>query len=871
MARFKVGPMARAVLGATIPTLCAGGALLGFSGGVQAQVLEEVIVTARKRQEAMQDVPVSVTAFTGNQLRDAGIVNLKELGYQTPGVQIDQTSAAQIWIRGIGQRDDGSRVDAPVGVYVDGLYIPRKDGQLLDLIDVESVQVLRGPQGTLFGKNTTAGALVVTTRAPASEFNGFADVRLGNYNRQDLKATANVPLVDDTLLSKITLGSVRRDGYQRNLTTGQRAASEDRKSAALQLRWLPTNTLSFDALAYYGETAEIQPTTNCRWMEQSSFNGEDSLFGNRILPGEQLPVDAYNDNDNPVMPGFSAQSGRFEAACRRSEALEDDYRTTTDERIEYNLDNLLLGLTVEWELSDNLTVKSITGYGEQEKSGNFGNPDNDVTELPFSARYRPGGSPSDRDHVSQELQLTGTAFNDRLDYTVGVFAMKESIDDGTDASNSLVSGSLIFAPVPIMLVNSPTAERATYELDNTTYAAFFQGSFDLTDNLELTAGLRWTSEQREQSVDLALLDEAAFRSTAFAAFAGAPGILPVEALGIGIVTDLDALMAADIFSAINSAFPLDVDGQPIYPMLPASALVPDIDQDADETWEEVTPMLSLAYHLPSNLLDATGIQSAMFYLGYAEGFKSGTFEPIGVDGQATVEPETVSNYELGFKMDFLGSSMRLNGAIFRTDFDDMQLRQVLLDSSNTPRVVLTNASSTRITGGELEWSWLATDNLLVLATGSYNDYDYLDFEEPQFSSRALFAQVPLPTADRSSEPFAEVPKLTYSLGIQYTRDTSWGTFIPRLDYSYVDEIFMGLDAGAGQNQDQSTFDDYGLVNARLGWRSASGKLEGALYVTNLTDELYFFGAAAVGDSTGAFQTATAPPRMYGMELRYNFF
>ena len=219
------------------------------SSGLSAQVLEEVIVTARKRAEVMQDVPVSVTAFTGNQLRNAGITNLKDLGLQTPGLQIDQSSAAQIWIRGIGQRDDGSRIDAPVGVYIDGLYIPRKDGQLLDLLDVQSVQVLRGPQGTLFGKNTTAGAIVLTTNGPEPEFNGFVDVRLGNFNRQDLKATVNVPLVGETLLSKVTLGSISRDGYQKNVTTGQEEATEDRKSAALQLTWLPSDSFSLDALA----------------------------------------------------------------------------------------------------------------------------------------------------------------------------------------------------------------------------------------------------------------------------------------------------------------------------------------------------------------------------------------------------------------------------------------------------------------------------------------------------------------------------------------------------------------------------------------------------------------------------------------------
>ena len=124
---------------------------------------------------------------------------------------------------------------------------------------------------------------------------------------------------------------------------------------------------------------------------------------------------------------------------------------------------------------------------------------------------------------------------------------------------------------------------------------------------------------------------------------------------------------------------------------------------------------------------------------------------------------------------------------------------------------------------------------------------------------------------REDEPFAEVPELTYTFAVQYSYNSSLGTFVPRLDYSYVDEIFMGLDAGAGQNEDQSTFDDYSLVNLRLGWVSPEGHFEGALYVHNLTDEFYYFGAAAVGDSTGSFQTTSAPPRMYGIEFRYNFF
>ncbi|NCF18234.1 MAG: TonB-dependent receptor [Haliea sp.] len=850
--------------------LLAAGTSLPTTVHAQSGILEEVIVTARKREEAIQDVPVSVTAFTGNQLRDAGITNLKDLGYQTPGLQIDQGSGAQIWIRGIGQRDDGARVDGPVGVYVDGLYLPRRDGQLLDLIDVQSVQVLRGPQGTLFGKNTTAGALIVTTNPPADTLSGFAEGRVGNYDRQDLRASINIPLIEGKLLSKLTLGSVERDGYQDNITTGQEPGSEDRKSAALQLRWFANDELMVDGFAYYGEVDEVQPSTNCSFMVDSSYNGEDSLFGNRIFPGDAIPVDAFDDDDTPVVPGFVDQSQVYENACNASLAREEDYEVASELPIDFKLDNTLLGLTVEWEINDRFSLKSISGYADQKKYGNAGNPDIDGTYQPISSRYRANGSPSNRDHWSQEFQLLGSAFNNRLDYTLGLFAMKENIDDGTDTQSGAPSGYLIPAAINVLVINDPNAEKQTYDLENTTYAAFFQGSYDLTDNLELTAGLRWTSEEREQSVKLQLLDQPAYREIAFGAIEGVPGLIPIEDSPAALVTDLPAVMEADIFSLIAQEFPRDNYDQAIYPLVPAQELDPDIDEDIDETWDEFTPMVSLAYHLPSSFTDGDFFDAGMFYATYAEGFKSGTFEPVGVDGQATVEPENVDNYELGFKLDILGGRMRLNGAVFRTNFDDMQLRQVVLDSSDIPRVVLRNASKTRIEGVELELTWSPIDNLLLSATGSFNDYEYRDFDESQFSTRALLTQQPLPVVDRTGEPFAEVPENTYSLAAQYSLDTAYGTFVPRLDYSYVDEIFMGLDAGAGQNEDQATFDDYFLLNARLGWISPEATFEAALYGTNITDEFYHFGAAAVADSSGSFTRTSGLPRMYGLEFRYNF-
>ena len=186
-------------------------------------------------------------------------------------------------------------------------------------------------------------------------------------------------------------------------------------------------------------------------------------------------------------------------------------------------------------------------------------------------------------------------------------------------------------------------------------------------------------------------------------------------------------------------------------------------------------------------------------------------------------------------------------------------------------MVFANASETRIQGIELEVTLMPVDNLLLIATGSMNDYEYLEFEERQFSSVALLTQQPLTVVDRSGEPFAEVPETTYSLAVQYTLETQNGRIVSRLDYSYVDEIFMGLDAGAGQNVEVSSFDDYGLLSGRIAWTSPDEHYEIALYGTNLTDELYFMGAASVGDSVGTFPVTPGLPRMYGAELRYNFF
>ena len=202
----------------SLSTVIAAGTVSVLPMAAHAQlVLEEVVVTARKREETLQETPVAVSAFSAESLENLGMRNITDLTKVVPNVDMyagnGTTGTANVFIRGIGARNTGVNFDSGVGIYVDGVYISRADGALLDNVDVQTVQVLRGPQGTLFGKNTTGGAILYTTNRPNEEFGGHAEVRVGNFNRLDSQATLNVPLVGDTLMSRFSLYQTKMDGY----------------------------------------------------------------------------------------------------------------------------------------------------------------------------------------------------------------------------------------------------------------------------------------------------------------------------------------------------------------------------------------------------------------------------------------------------------------------------------------------------------------------------------------------------------------------------------------------------------------------------------------------------------------------------------
>ena len=381
-------------------------------------ILEEVIVTARKRVETLQETPLAVTALDSESLREAGVRNLSDLNQVVPNIEVasgnGNSGIANIYIRGVGQRNSGANIDSGVGIYIDGIYLGRPDGALLDINDIQSVQVLRGPQGTLFGKNTTGGALVFTSNPPTDEFEGLVGGRVGNYDRLDGDLMINVPITD-SLFTRLSGTHRSRDGYMENLYDGEDYNDEDRQSLIWQTRWLVNDDFTLDLNLSWAQTDQTARPQKCRLVE--GYDGwQEVLF-------DTLAITPSTGRELKDFCRDAAEAGG-----------EDPYKIISDLGGTYKVENRGAGLSAEWALGENLSIKSITGYRYTEAEQD---DELDSTGIPFLHRtntVHPFSTPAETDQYSQEFQITGAAFDDRMQYVAGLFWFKEETDNRRSVS-----------------------------------------------------------------------------------------------------------------------------------------------------------------------------------------------------------------------------------------------------------------------------------------------------------------------------------------------------------------------------------------------------------------------------------------------------
>ncbi len=470
--------------------LCAVDALADTPDDTKASRggIEEVVVTARKREESLQEAPIAVTAFDPESMRSARIQSLGEVAKEVPGLNMSEESkGAGMTIRGIGGAGD-LRTEPGVGLYIDSVYIPKLDTQIVSVINMQSVQVLRGPQGTLFGKNTAGGAMLVTTRKPGPELEGFVAGDVGNYNNKQLRAGVSGPLMGDSLMAGIIVDRIKTDGYMTDIETGTDYGNKNKKAVMGQLRYEPSDALTADQLAFWGKEEENALSTTCFLANPSA------PLSQRTAPGEER---SYHE------------------LCAISERAGDDGGVLMDtHELSWETENKLGGITIQWDIAE-VTIKSVTGVVQQ--SDVVRDRDQDATPLfailnktEAMRQLEANGISSDGEQrlfVSQEFDFFGSAFDGFMDYTIGVFASRETIDDtingqyigfggyiGTINDNDFAPGLQSIQATPPDVAGVQGLYSANF--DNRSGAIFSQLNFYLNEQLQLTLGGRYSWEKK---------------------------------------------------------------------------------------------------------------------------------------------------------------------------------------------------------------------------------------------------------------------------------------------------------------------------------------------------------------------------------------
>ncbi|MBN8831627.1 MAG: TonB-dependent receptor [Sphingomonadales bacterium] len=445
--------------------------------------VDDIVVTAQRREERLQDTPISLVAISGEGLADRGVTNIKTVTNFMPNVELTNTnrptaggSAYAAWIRGVGTGDYAFPTDPGVGLYVDGVYLARTLGGLLSVADIERIEVLRGPQGTLYGRNTIGGAInLVTTTPPTSgEVEGRITGRLGSYGRADIVSTIAAPLVEGKVGAKLSASYFSSDGFGRRLRTGQRLNGEDRLVLRGGLLFNLTDSVSLDVRGDYSR--------------QRNLGSVAQIAG--ILPiATPALVARFNTIAAPVQ---NAQNGLPAGTTYNNVfALPGTYSTNSTSPLQDDYDIGGVSGTLAWQPSDAFGFKSITAYRKMHTRIQV---DGDNSPYTISST----DETIHDDQFSQEFQVSGKLLDDRLKYLAGLYYFSER------GTSDRLSGSFrgVYEVTGIASDARDTLTSQNYRAKS--YAAFTQQDLTITDGLELSLGARINRDEKDFTVQVAL-------------------------------------------------------------------------------------------------------------------------------------------------------------------------------------------------------------------------------------------------------------------------------------------------------------------------------------------------------------------------------
>lgn len=892
----------------------------GGGGGI-----EEIIVTARQREESVQDIPISITALSAEDMKSYGVRSLADMEGIVPGLNMGGggngvKKDSNPFIRGVGQRETKVTLDPAVGTYLNGIFIGRTAGAMFDVAGLESVEVMRGPQGTLFGRNTTGGAISLTTKKPTNNWDASISGNIGNYNRSDVTVMLNAPIVPDHLLSRLTLASVNSDGYFTNINDNTKWGGDNRLSGMLQLRWLATDKLMFDL---FGERTRVRETPRpqkCMVLRDIDQTGDESPGSSSYNPGYFAPAPIVSTNFFRATLGLPS----YHQLCRESDALPND-KFASDMAVgdpllpvaRYWVDTSTVGLTGTWDIGDlgplhKTQLKSITAW---RRVGQIADEDLDAVGQPFVVRLQ--STFTETTQWSQELKLSGSAFNDRLFFNTGLYYFGEETPEdnihvlaglsqrdflpfghpSTPEENAILSDifGVEIPPDTQALYQTMLFEPASEILrtDNHAYAWYGQLDFDLTPELQLTAGMRYTQETRWSRYEKAY-------ATPYSVMDGVLGAVSLPGMNNWTA------YTEGYHPLLEWRYGLNEAGMGTVGDVKEGFYAGDELQVTNRAW---TPMGSVKYTPNAELLDRLHLDSAMAYLSYSEGFHSGGVTAGAVDTDwigdpgypaadpIIFKPEKVKNYELGLKLQTLNRRVQTNLAVFYMDYTNMQLTSNGL-RAGIPIPFIENAGKAVIKGVEAELVVMPLPAWRVMANASWTKADIKEWNAAQYNLVVTGDQQfvgDVTYIDRSDEPMPRVPEWQAFLSTDYSF-LLWNgsTLITTVSARYMSEIYHGYDRGSycftvggcelSKNPNISQLseplpgmknalfsDPVIFLDARLTWLSADGSMEIAAWGKNLTDvDDYMVGGIPLVDATGGAGVVYANPRTFGLTMTYNF-
>ena len=803
-----------------------------FTSAVQAQdasesrEIEEIVVTAQKREQSLQDVPIVVTTVSGKLLRDAGVRDIRELTVLTPGLTVTSTSNESIVtarVRGVGTVGDNPGLESSVGVVIDGVYRPRNGVSFGDLGQVSRIEVLKGPQGTLFGKNTSAGVINVITAGPTNDFQAEAEANYGNYDAWGLTGSVSGPL-SDTVRARLFAGTRERDGYQRIVTgagprTETRDNNQDFWTIRGQVEFDATEALTFKVIADYTKRNEACCVGTQLFVGQAA-NGRAQII-NSLRPGS--------------LDATSTPFDRLGYANR-----------PTDQNVEDK------GVSVEanWNLGDGLKLTSITAIRDwRTETGQ----DSDFTALDIAYRPNNGTNFVEFGQFSQEIRLAGEAADGKLNWLVGGFYAKEDLKSraifnfGADYYNYFAGRVLGGVPALIGLTPGTILQNGAgsddrYKQDGETIALFTNNSYQITEQLELTVGLRWTRDEKSLRTQ--------YTTTGTSCDQGEAAYATLVRLA-GTAT-ANSIVGGLCLNAQNN----DFDALGVFTQ--------------KRTEDEFSGTAKLAYRWNPDV---------MTYASYSRGYKAGGFNldregvtlvtatgpDFTADRDTAFRGEFVDSYELGAKTSWFDRTLMLNAAVFYQEYTDFQLNTFI----GTAFVVET-LPEVRSTGVDVDFIYLPpVDGLTFQGGVTYAETEIQPFTAADLLNPGRFNSLRrLPGARLSFAPLWSA-----SLAGTYERELSNGLkFKANLSGKYTSSYNTGSDLHPSKIQD-----DMILVNGRVGLGAQDDKWTVELWSNNLFNKDYvqvgFNGPFQVDENNDAISVYDAflgAPRTYGVTLRLRY-